>query len=170
MDPQTLAQQIVPFLASFLPYLLKAGEKAIEKAGEKSGEAAWEKAQALWGKLRPKIEARPAAQEAAADVAQNPQDEDAQTALRLQLKKLLAEDAALAEEVARLWSEAQAAGVTVTAAGDRSAAIGGSVSGSTINTGDQKVTQQGKYNIQIDQASNLAIGDNASVEQSGNED
>ncbi len=101
-DPNEIARQIVPFLAPFLPYLLKAGEKAAEEAGRKLGAAAWEQAQALWARLRPKVEARPAAQEAVADVAAHPQDEDALAALRLQLRKLLEEDPALREEVARL--------------------------------------------------------------------
>ena len=137
MDVQTLAQQLVSFLAPFLPYLLKAGEKAAEEAGKEMGADAWEKAKVLWAKLRSKVEAKPAAQEAAQDVATNPQDEDAQAALRLQLRKLLAEDETLAVEVARLWGEAQAAGTTVTASGDRAVAIGGDVSGSTIITGDR---------------------------------
>jgi ubiquinone/menaquinone biosynthesis C-methylase UbiE len=38
-------------------------------------------------------------------------------------------------DVTRLWGEAKAAGVTVTASGDRSVAIGGNVSGSVIVTG-----------------------------------
>ncbi len=137
MDSQTLAQQPVGFLAPFLPYLLKAGEEAAGEAGKKFGAEAWERAKALWAKLRPQVEARPAAQEAAQDVAANPQNEGAQAALRWQLEKLLSADRALAAEVARLWGEAQAAGVTVTASGDRSVAIGGSVGGSTIITGDQ---------------------------------
>ncbi|HHH42146.1 MAG TPA: hypothetical protein ENK56_09115 [Chloroflexi bacterium] len=137
MDPQTLAQQIVPFLTPFLPYLLKAGEKAAEEAGKKLGADAWEKAKSLWAKLRPKVEAKPAAQEAAQDVAADPDDEDAQAALRLQLKKLLAKDAGLAEEVARLWEEAQATDVTVAAVGNRSVAIGGNASGNVIVTGDR---------------------------------
>jgi hypothetical protein len=135
-DPNEIARQIVPFLAPFLPYLLKAGEKAAEEAGRKLGAAAWEQAQALWARLRRKVEARPAAQEAVADAAANPQDEDALAALRLQLRKLLEEDAALREEVARLWQEARAASLTVAAVGPRSVAIGGDVSGSVIITGD----------------------------------
>ena len=142
-DPNEIARQIVPFLAPFLPYLLKAGEKAAEEAGRKLGAAAWEQAQALWARLRPKVEARPAAQEAVADVAAHPQDEDALAALRLQLRKLLEEDAALREEVARLWQEARAAGLTVAAVGPRSVAIGGDVSGSVIVTGDQNRVQTG---------------------------
>ncbi len=144
MDPTELAQKIGAFLLPLLPYLLKAGDKAAEEAGKKLGEAAWEKAKALWHKLHPKIEAKPAALEAVQEVANNPQDADAAAALRLQLRKLLSEDQALAAEIARLWGEAQAAGVTVIAGGDRSIAIGGSVSGSTIITGDQNKVERGQ--------------------------
>ena len=105
MDLQTLAQQIVSFLTPFLPYLLKVGEKAAEEAGKKLGADAWERAKALWAKLRPKVEGKPAAQEAAADVAANPQDEDAQAALRHQLKKLLAEDESLLADVTPIMSK-----------------------------------------------------------------
>jgi len=129
MDVTTLAKEVAVFLAPFLPYLLKAGEKAAEEAGKKLGSDAWEKAKALWGKMRPKVEARPAAQEAAQEVAAHPRDENAQAVLRLQLKKLLTEDEALAGEVARLWEEAKAAGVTVIARGERFVAISGDVSG-----------------------------------------
>lgn len=83
------------------------------------------------------MEAQPAALEAAQDAAAQPDDEDAQAALRRQLKKLLAADEALAAEVTRLWEETKAAGVTVSATGQRSVAIGGSVSGSIIITGDR---------------------------------
>ncbi len=124
-DISQLTSQLAQFLAPFLPYLLKMGEKAAEEAGKKLGAEAWERAKALWGRLRPKVESKPAAREAVEDAAAAPQDEDALAALRLQLKKLLAEDPALATEIARLWGEAQAAGVTVAASGDRSVAIGG---------------------------------------------
>lgn len=143
MDVTALAKDLVVFLAPFLPYLLKAGEKAAEEAGKKLGSDAWDKAKALWGKLRPKVEAKPAAQEAVKDAAAAPQDEDAQAALRLQLRKILADDQVLAAEVARLWEEAKAAGVTVTALGDRSVAVGGGVSGSVIVTGDRNRVQSG---------------------------
>jgi hypothetical protein len=104
-DPNEIFRQIVQivqFPAPFLPYLLRAVKKAAEEVGRKLGAAAWEQAQALWARLRPKVEARPALKEAVADVAANPQDENALVALRLQLRKLLEEDAALREEVTRL--------------------------------------------------------------------
>lgn len=158
MDTQSI-HQLTAFLAPFLPYLLKAGEKAAEEAGKKLGEAAWGRAKALWGKLRPKVESRPAAREAVQDLAAAPEDADAQAALRLQLKKLLTEDPALAAEITRLWQEAQAAGVAVIAGGTRSVAIGGSVTGSTIVTGDRNTVQRGKYNVSIGQADGVTIGD-----------
>jgi hypothetical protein len=105
MDVATLTKEVVVFLAPFLPYLLKAGEKAAEEAGKKLGGDAWEQAKALWSKLRPKVEAKPAAQEAVQDMAQAPANKDAQVALRLQLKKLLTEDTALAQEIAWLTQD-----------------------------------------------------------------
>jgi len=146
MDPQ-LPAQLVQFLAPFLPYLLKgvklAGQEAAKKLGEKAGEQGFEQARALWEKLRPKVEAKPAALEAAQDTAAHPDDEDALAALRLQLKKLLAEDESLAKELARLLTQSGPAGQTVTASGSRSVAIGGNVSGSVIVTGDGNTVHKG---------------------------
>jgi hypothetical protein len=141
MDVTTLAKDLAVFLIPFLPYLLKAGEKAAEEAGKKLGGDAWDRAKGLWAKLRPKVEAKPAAQEAVQDAAAAPNDEDIQAALRLQLRKLLAEDAMLASEIERLWKEAQQKGTTVVAAGERSVAIGRDVTSSTIITGDQNVAK-----------------------------
>ncbi len=168
MDAATLAQEATRILAPFLPYLLtKAGEKAAEVVGEKFGAELWETAQELWGRLFPKVKEKPAALEAAQDVAANPEDEDAQAALRLQLRKLLSQDHFLAQEVARILEEARARGVTV-AFGERSVAVGGDVVGSTIVTGDRNVVQQGKYAVQIEQALGVAIGDGArSIAQDG---
>jgi len=135
METTVLVQTITALLAPALPYLLKAGESAAEKIGED----AWEKAKTLWGKLSAKIKAKPSALEAIEDIAQAPADEDAQAALRLQLKKLLAEDTGLAKELEQLISAWQKRGNMAMAAGERSVAVGGDVKGSTIITGDQNV-------------------------------
>jgi hypothetical protein len=95
-DMTQLVSQLAPFLAPLLPYLLKAGEKAAEEAGKKLGGDAWERAKALWAKLRRKERVAQAAQ----DLAESPDDDDAQAALRLQLKKVLQADPSLAAEVA----------------------------------------------------------------------
>ena len=163
MDIQTLSQQLITSLAPFLPYLLKMGEQAAEEAAKKFGAEAWEGAKALWARLKPKVEAKPASQEAVTDLAANPQNEKAQTALQWQLEKLLAEDQALAREVQQALETPAAQ--QVIAQNERSVAIGGDASGGVIITGDQNTVQQGKYNIQIDRAAGLAIGDGARVEQ-----
>jgi len=146
VDPQ-LPAQLVQLLAPYLPYLVKgiklAGQEAAKKLGEKASEQGFDHAKALWEKLRPKVEAKPAALEAVQDAAEHPDDEDALAALRLQLKKLLAEDQPLAQELARLLQQAQAGGRTVTASGNRSVAIGGNVSGSVIVTGDNNKVNKG---------------------------
>ena len=147
MDCPQLSTQLVQLLAPYLPYLLKglklAGQEAAKALGEKAGEQGFEQAKALWDKLRSKMEAGPAALEAAQDAAAHPDDEDSLAALRLQLKKLLAEDPALAQELARLLPQSGPAGQTVIASGDRSVAIGGSVSGSVIVTGDRNKINKG---------------------------
>ena len=139
MDVTTLAKDLAFFLTPFLPYLLKAGEKAAEEAGKKLGGDAWDQAKGLWARLRPKVEAKPATQEAVRDAAAAPNDDDIQAVLRVQLRKLLAEDAVLAGELERVWQEAQQSGATVIAAGERSVAIDRDVTDGTIITGDQNV-------------------------------
>jgi hypothetical protein len=93
---------IVKFLAPCLPFLLNVGNKAVEGASQKLGEDVWEKAKAIWAKLQPKVEAKEAAKEAVADVAESPEDEDSQASLRKQLKKILDADTALGEEIAKI--------------------------------------------------------------------
>ena len=137
MDIGALASSLTTALVPLLPYLLKAGEKAAEETGKKVADESLEWGKSLWSKLKPKVEAKPEALEAAQEIAQDPNYEDAQAAFRRQLRKLLAEDQSLAEEVSRWLEQGKAAGITVTASGDRSVAIGGDAKGSTIITGDR---------------------------------
>lgn len=134
-----LAGQVVQILAPFLPYLLKVGEGLGTRAAKQMEDTGWELASKLWGRLGAHIDARPSAKEAAADLAAQPADDDAQAVLRVQIKKLLADDPQLRLELEALLKEAQGSGstTTVTASGDRSVAIGHDVRGSTIITGDQ---------------------------------
>lgn len=141
MDIVALTQAVTAILIPVLPYLLKTGEKAAEEAGKKIGGETWEWAKDVWSKLWPSVEAKPAAIEAAQEVATTPDDKDAQAALRVQIKKLLTEDEALAGEVDQWLEKAKAAGITVTASGDRSVAIGGDVGGSNIITGDRNIVK-----------------------------
>lgn len=92
MDIPQLAAEVAKFLAPFLPYLILGTEAAAKEAGKRFGGAMWDKAVELWGKLKPKVEEKPAAQEAVEDVAKNQGDEDAHAAFRRQLTKLFEAD------------------------------------------------------------------------------
>lgn len=134
--------QIVQGLAPLLPYLLKGGVEAAKAAagelGKRLSADGWEGLKKLAEKLQKKAEDKPALKEALDDAQAAPQDEDALAALRVQLRKLLQDDPDLLAEAAQALTSVQAAGVTVTATGDRSVAIGGDVTGSVIVTGDRK--------------------------------
>ena len=137
MDIGAIASSLTTVLVPLLPYLLNAGETAAEETGKAVAGQSWEWAKSLWTKLQPKVEARPGALEATQDVAQSPEDQDAQAAFRQQLKKLLTDDQSLAEEVSRWLEKGKAEGINVSASGERSVAVGGDVKSSTIVTGDQ---------------------------------
>lgn len=137
MAPVSLAATLTRFLAPLLPYLLKGGEKAAEEVGKKFGSVVWDKGTALWARLLPRLEAKPAAQEAVQELVKTPEDQASRRALELQVRKILTEDSHLAQEVACWLEEARRAGVNIAiASGERSVAVGGPVTGSTIITGD----------------------------------
>jgi hypothetical protein len=69
---------------------------------------------------------------AVADLAADGQDQDAVAALRLQLRKILAQDPQLIAELAEMVPSARQASVT----GDRSVAIAGN-NNAPISTGDR---------------------------------
>lgn len=131
---------LTTFLAPFLPYLLKQGEQAADAAIDKLGAKAWERARALWGRLRPKVDEKEAAREAAEDVAAAPDDELARGALQLQLRKLLAADPELAAALGELLDDARRSGVmadngAVVISGGVTADRGGVAAGRDINAG-----------------------------------
>lgn len=144
MDAKLLADAVMIFLAPALPFLVTGGEEAVRRAGKKIGEEGLEIAKKLWEKLRPKVEENPRAQEAATEAAAQPDDPDVQATLRLQVRKILEADAALAAELNRLIEAARrgpsyqatvtgsgaiAQGRGAVAAGADGVAVGGDVNG-----------------------------------------
>lgn len=101
-DTVTITQQLASALAPCLPYLTGRGEKAWLEISGKLDANAWNRARAIWERLYPKIKARESAMETLRDVSQSPEDADAQAAFRLQLKKPLAEDEALMNDLTEL--------------------------------------------------------------------
>ncbi len=138
-----MATQVVSILAPFLPQLIKTGQALAEGVADQADKHKASVAEALWGRLFPKLSGAPATEAAVKDAAQHPTDPDYQAALRVQLRKILTEDPGLAQELRSVLQSSERSGsVDVTAAGERSVAVGGSVQGSTIITGDQtRLTQ-----------------------------
>lgn len=139
MDLAALAAVVTGAIAPCLGFLLGLAGKIPEGAAQKLGEDGLAWLQKLWGKLKAAIASNPAADEATRDLAQNPDDADLQAAFRVQVKKLLSADPALAAAIAQILSE-QPAGVAasvsiqLTSVGNQNQAIGQvSGSGNTIS-------------------------------------
>jgi hypothetical protein len=124
---------LVSLLAPCLPYLLQAGKGLADKASEAIGAKVWESGQALWERLAARVGERPAAAEAVADVAADPDDEPARGALQLQLRKILESDSALRAQVEAILSHAHQQGVVIH--GDVRADRGGIAAGRDVNAG-----------------------------------
>ncbi len=87
---------VTPLLGLIVPHLPALLMKATEDVvGEGAKKAVYEAlpggVKAIWAKLRPKVEASPMAKASADQVAAQPEDQDAQTMLKLALKKVLEE-------------------------------------------------------------------------------
>jgi hypothetical protein len=94
-----LAKNITSLIAPIFPDLTKAGESITNAAGGMIGEETWELAKSVWGKLSGRLSESAVSKEAVQTAAENPNDEDAAAALRLQIKRLLLDDGALASEL-----------------------------------------------------------------------
>ena len=129
---------IGPLVSFIVPHLSRLLQSSEASDSDDSQDQQWTLAKRIWSVLRPKVEAKPAIQEAAQDAAAQPEDADSVAALRAQLRKALTEDPTLRDEISRIFEEGKRMGtITVSASGERSVAVGGSLSGSTIVTGDQ---------------------------------
>jgi hypothetical protein len=124
MELSDLLTNTVGTLAPALPYLYAAGKEAGKEFAKKAGGAAFDQAAKLWNWLKPKAEAEPALQTAVADLAAQPDDADAQAALRLQLKKLLTAQPALVSELQAMVQVNVTQTVTQNVTGDRNIVSG----------------------------------------------
>ncbi len=104
MDPATIGVIATTAISFLTSYLTKAAESTTKQFGED-----------LYKRLKTRFSKKPAAQEALADVEKTPEDADLQTVLRVQIKKLLAEDEAFASELQEMFKKAEKpeAGATV---------------------------------------------------------
>lgn len=141
MDVDDLAGQVVPFVAAAVGAY---GRAALAKAEDVAADGTVRLGQRLLAKLMSRKKSRASIEVAVSDLADALDDPDFQAALRVQVKKALHEDLELATELMALLS--QAVMPSVTATGDRAAAVGGDNRG-IISSGDHA------FNIQAGEAS-----------------
>lgn len=99
IDIAGIATAVTTVVGPFMPLLMQGAGKLTDVMAEKVGEAAWEKAQELWKKITGHLGNDPAVTGAAAVVADDPEDEDAQKQLAKQLAKRLEANLDLAREL-----------------------------------------------------------------------
>jgi len=124
---------VTSILAPVLGLLLTGTKSAAQQVGARVGDEVVSLAQQLWARLRPKVEASPAALEAAHDLGENPSDELARGAFEWQLTKIMQHAPELAAELEGILA-AGAAGHGILL-GERNVSVGRDVSG-VIITGD----------------------------------
>lgn len=101
MSIAELAEQITVLLAPAMPYLRRTdGEINATSVGRESA-GGQEQVKVLWPWLQSKLETRPAAMEAVANLFREPRNPDFQAAFRMQLTTILGGDARLASNLAR---------------------------------------------------------------------
>jgi len=151
MDPATLSATAMAAWTLLQPYLPIMATKTAEKLGSELPDALGK----VWDALKGKLVAKPHAKESLADLLKNPKDPDLQAAFRVQIKKVLDEDPAFAEEFKRLVegagaqinvqvrNGAAAIGDGAKAVGKGGVIIGGDAQGNIIITGNDNDIQKG---------------------------
>jgi hypothetical protein len=122
MDPATTSAVVSTVLSVLIPYLQKAGDKFAEEIGKSIPENVGK----LYDAIKQRFSKKPIALETMDDLEKKPNDPDLQAALRVQLRKLLDEDAAFAEELRALLS--QGSGISISQTGSGSVATNEGVS------------------------------------------
>jgi hypothetical protein len=135
-DPQSVSQ----VSAAVAPYLVAAAKSLGERLWSQAEDAAADEAVGWGRRFARRLAGTPqgaAVVEAVDDVAADPENPDAEAALRLKVGKALTASPDLLAEIVALLQQAQRA----TALGDRS--VAGSVADSIVVTGDRSVGTAG---------------------------
>lgn len=137
-----MSAEIAELANAVVPYVTAAagayGSAVLTKLQEQSADATVRTGGSLLRRLLGKEESAPALEAAVLDLAEDTEDPDRQGALRLQIRKLLAEDEELRAEISEVL---KSAGATVTASGTRAVAAE-AITDSVVSTGDAaQITQ-----------------------------
>lgn len=141
MDQATMNTIASGVVAALAPYLARLAQTAAKDIAELAGNKLAE----LYDLIKTRFQDRPAANEALSDLQQAPDDEDRQAALRVQITKLMQEDTAFADTLGRRFDSVKE---------DKQAA-------NFLTQIYGKARIDNIFNVNINQAKNIAIGDRA---------
>ncbi|MFG3662404.1 hypothetical protein [Streptomyces sp. NPDC047706] len=130
VDVAQLVEQSWPFVGAAVGAY---GTAVLTRAGDAGATATVSMGQRVLHRLWRRLESRPHLLRAVEGAARDPEDDDAQAALRSEIRRLLREDEELARDLARLLSDAGPAGATYQAIGQGSVVAG--VNHGVISTG-----------------------------------
>lgn len=150
MEIIALVKAIAAILTPALPYLLKG----TEKVGEKIGESAWNFASQIWKKLSPELKSKEV-KDVIDDVASNPNDSLAQSALEYNLRKILSENITVARELEKIIAKAPA---NILSYGKNITNVTGTIIDGQVITGDKTTIQHGNYSTIVEKAQIVNIG------------
>ncbi|MEV0527872.1 hypothetical protein AB0I66_31045 [Streptomyces sp. NPDC050439] len=129
MDALTASAEITPYVAAAVAAY---GGAVLSRTQEATADATVALGQRLLRRVMRSRDEEPTLVAAVEDLAENPGDSDAEAALRMQIRKVLSDDAVLLSDVTAM---VQAASVKITAYGERSIAAhtiyGGAHTGDT---------------------------------------
>ncbi|MBC3982084.1 hypothetical protein H8N01_05790 [Streptomyces sp. AC536] len=126
MDALTVAHDVVPYVTAAVAAY---GAAVVNRTSDVAADATVSLGQRIAQRLWRQEENRGGLEQAIDEVAADPQDEDAQAALRVQVRRILRQDAALAAELAQLLPAR-----AFTASGDGAVAV--ETNNGVISTGD----------------------------------
>ncbi|MFE0424937.1 hypothetical protein [Streptomyces sp. NPDC058953] len=133
MDALTVANDLAPYVtAAVTAYGTAVVTRTTDLAADSTVSLGQRVVQRLWSRE----DSRAGLEQAIEEVAENPQDEDAQAALRIQVRRILREDAELAAELAQVVPATR----NLTASGDGAVAV--EVNHGIISTGEGATIQR----------------------------
>lgn len=132
VDALAVANDVVPYVTAAVTAY---GSAVLVRTTDTAADATVSLGQRIVQRLWSREENREGLEQAVDEVAEDPQDEDAQAALRVQVRRILRQDSELAAELARLLPAR-----SFTASGDGSVAV--ETNDGVISTGDGATIQR----------------------------
>lgn len=132
MDALTVANDVVPYITAAVAAY---GSAVITRTTDTAADVTVSLGQRIVQRLWSREENRDGLQQAMEEVAENPEDDDAQAALRVQVRRILRQDSELAAELAQLLPTR-----SFTASGDGAVAV--ETNSGVISTGDSATIQR----------------------------